>query len=160
VLGQPIGKQDQYAAAFGGLNLFTFKPDGGVTVEPQRLANGAVAGLFERIMMFWTGHQRRTEAVLGEQKANTANKFDSLVRMRDQAHELQAKTCNGHIDTIGLGQVLDEGWPALSPTPRSTTGTSWPRRPARGVARSWARAAAASCCSSSSPIGRTQCAVP
>jgi D-glycero-alpha-D-manno-heptose-7-phosphate kinase len=110
VLGQPIGKQDQYAAAFGGLNLFTFKPDGGVTVEPQRLANGAVAGLFERIMMFWTGHQRRTEAVLGEQKANTANKFDSLVRMRDQAHELQAKTCNGHIDTIGLGQVLDEGW--------------------------------------------------
>ncbi|HKN93811.1 MAG TPA: hypothetical protein VJU60_05745 [Thermoleophilaceae bacterium] len=110
MLGQPIGKQDQYAAAFGGLNLFTFKPDGGVSVEPQRLANGAVGGLFDHLMMFWTGHQRRTEAVLGEQKANTATKFDSLVKMRDQAHELQGKTCNGHIDTAALGQILDEGW--------------------------------------------------
>ena len=38
MLGEPIGKQDQYAAAFGGLNFFRFNPGGGVTVEPQRLA--------------------------------------------------------------------------------------------------------------------------
>src|SRR5215212_188448 len=58
VLGEPIGKQDQYAAAFGGLNLFRFNPGGEVTVEPQRVINGAVAHLFSNIMMFWTGHQR------------------------------------------------------------------------------------------------------
>jgi D-glycero-alpha-D-manno-heptose-7-phosphate kinase len=110
VLGQPVGKQDQYAAAFGGLNLFTFKPDGGVTVEPQRLANGDMAKLFDRLLMFWTGHQRRTEAVLAEQKANTASKFASLLKMRDHAHELQQHTCNGRIDTARFGQILDEGW--------------------------------------------------
>jgi len=109
VLGQPIGKQDQYAAAFGGLNLFCFKPDGGVTVEPQRLKNGALGELFDRILMFWTGHQRHTESVLQEQKANTASKFESLQRMRDHAYELQ-KRCNGRVDTARFGEVLDESW--------------------------------------------------
>src|SRR6266545_4651169 len=67
VLKQPIGKQDQYAAAFGGLNFFCFKPGGGVTVEPHRLRNGALSGLFGNIMMFWTGHQRDSSSVLAEQ---------------------------------------------------------------------------------------------
>ena len=78
VLKEPIGKQDQYAAAFGGLNLFCFKPGGAVTVEPQRLDNGALAALFEQMMTFWTGHQRDSSSVLAEQKANTAQKMDSL----------------------------------------------------------------------------------
>src|ERR671919_1418509 len=51
VLGHPIGKQDQYATAFGGLNLLCFKPGGGVTVEPHRLSNGAVHELFDKLMM-------------------------------------------------------------------------------------------------------------
>ena len=50
VLKEPIGKQDQYAAAFGGLNLFCFKPGGAVTVEPQRLANGALHALFDHVL--------------------------------------------------------------------------------------------------------------
>src|SRR4029450_11457823 len=66
VLRQPIGKQDQYAAAFGGLNFFCFKPGGGVTVEPQRVANGGLEDLFANILMFWTGHQRDAGSVLAE----------------------------------------------------------------------------------------------
>src|SRR5919106_329881 len=64
VLKQPIGKQDQYAAAFGGLNYFCFKPRGVVTVEPQRVKNGALRDLFGHVVMFWTGHQRETCRVL------------------------------------------------------------------------------------------------
>ena len=47
ILGEPIGKQDQYAAAFGGLNLLRFGRDGRVTVEPQPVVNGAAAYLFK-----------------------------------------------------------------------------------------------------------------
>jgi D-glycero-alpha-D-manno-heptose-7-phosphate kinase len=110
MLGEPIGKQDQYAAAFGGLNLFTFKPGGGVTIEHQRVGNGGLAELFERTMMFWTGHQRDTAAVLREQKANTAGKLESLERMRDQAYALQALPRNGQIDPAEVGRILHEGW--------------------------------------------------
>src|SRR5688572_934215 len=98
VLKQPIGKQDQYAAAFGGLNFFCFKPGGAVTVEPQRVANGGLTELFANILMFWTGHQRDSGSVLSEQKANIAAKMESLLTMRNHAYELQALTSNGHFD--------------------------------------------------------------
>src|SRR5437762_22836 len=68
LLGHPIGKQDQYAAAFGGLNFFCFKPDGGVTVEPHRLRQRMIDELFDGLMMFWTGHARDSSAVLAEQE--------------------------------------------------------------------------------------------
>ncbi len=110
VLKQPIGKQDQYAAAFGGLNFFCFKPGGAVTVEPQRVANGGLTELFANILMFWTGHQRDSGSVLSEQKANTAAQMESLLTMRNHAYELQALTSNGHFDAEKFGQILNESW--------------------------------------------------
>ena len=110
VLKEPIGKQDQYAAAFGGLNLFRFNPGGGVTVDPQGLSNGALDALFDHIMTFWTGHQRDTRSVLTEQKENTPRKLDSLLIMREQAYRLQALLHNGQCEPEEFGRILDEGW--------------------------------------------------
>jgi D-glycero-alpha-D-manno-heptose-7-phosphate kinase len=110
VLNEPIGKQDKYAAAYGGLNLLCFKPGGGVTVEPVRLRNGALRELFGQLLMFWTGHQRDASSVLTEQKQNTAQKSNSLFKMRDQAKQLQALFSNGHFDRAQFGQILDQGW--------------------------------------------------
>jgi D-glycero-alpha-D-manno-heptose-7-phosphate kinase len=110
VLKQPIGKQDQYAAAFGGLNFFAFKSDGAVTVEPQRLNNGGLKSLFGCILMFWTGHQRDSSSVLTEQKANTLSKMDALLRMREQALQLQKLSSNGGFDVSQFGKILDESW--------------------------------------------------
>jgi D-glycero-alpha-D-manno-heptose-7-phosphate kinase len=110
VLKQPIGKQDQYAAAFGGLNLFCFMPGGTVTVEPQRFANGALRELFGSIMMFWTGHQRDASDVLAEQKARSADRMDSLLQIREHAYRLRKLLSNGHVDAAGFGAVLDETW--------------------------------------------------
>jgi D-glycero-alpha-D-manno-heptose-7-phosphate kinase len=110
VLKQPIGKQDQYAAAFGGLNFFCFKPGGAVTVEPQRVANGGLAELFANILMFWTGHQRDAGSVLSEQKANTAAQMESLLTMRNHAYELQALTSNGHFEAEKFGHILNQSW--------------------------------------------------
>jgi D-glycero-alpha-D-manno-heptose-7-phosphate kinase len=110
VLNEPIGKQDQYAAAFGGLNLFSFKPGGSVAVEPQRLGNGELARLFERVIVFWTGHQRDTRSVLTEQKQNIPAKLDALRRMRDDAYQLQGIVSNGALEMAEVGRILDEGW--------------------------------------------------
>ena len=110
VLKEPIGKQDQYAAAFGGLNLFCFRPGGDVTVEPVRLLNGTLQSLFAQILMFWTGHQRDSGSVLSEQKQNTPHKIESLVKMREQAKQLQQLVSNGKCDVLAFGRVLDEGW--------------------------------------------------
>jgi len=110
VLKQPIGKQDQYAAAYGGLNCFCFKAGGAVTVEPQRLHNGGLQSLFESILLFWTGHQRDSSSVLSEQQANTPAKMAALGRMRDHALQLQDLTGCGHVDISEFARVLDEGW--------------------------------------------------
>jgi D-glycero-alpha-D-manno-heptose-7-phosphate kinase len=110
ILKEPIGKQDQYAAAFGGLNVFCFKPGGDVTVEPVRLPNGKLAALFKQILMFWTGHQRDASTVLTEQKRKTTSKMEPLLKMREQAQKFQKLVSNGHYDFEGVGKLLDEGW--------------------------------------------------
>ena len=110
VLSEPIGKQDQYAAAFGGLNFFCFKPGGGVTVEPHRLSNGAFNALFDNFMMFWTGHQRQASSVLTEQKQKIPKTMDSLINMRGHAYQLQALLGNGSCDIEAFGRLLDESW--------------------------------------------------
>ncbi len=110
LLGQPIGKQDQYAAAFGGLNLFAFRPGGDVTVQPYRGGIGIVDDLFDRMMMLWTGHQRRSSTVLFEQRARTPEHRADLERMRQQAYELQALMASPSPDFGAFGAMLDEGW--------------------------------------------------
>lgn len=110
VLKRPIGKQDQYAAAFGGLNLFTFCPDGSVTLEPQRRhQNGTIEDLFRHLMMFWTGIQRSASSILTEQRENVASRLPALRSLRDHAHRLRG-ILRDRIDPIELGRTLDETW--------------------------------------------------
>jgi len=109
VLQRPIGKQDHYAAAFGGLNLFCFLPGGRVTVEHQRLPEGTVQTLFEHLLMFWTRIRRDAGSVLLEQQRNTASKLELLRAMREDARRLQGFMCNG-FDLLEFGRVLDDTW--------------------------------------------------
>lgn len=110
VLHEPIGKQDQYAAAFGGLNLLRFGRNGSVTVEPQPLVNGSVTELFNNILMFWTGHQRPAASVLTKQKSNTGRNLKLLREMRNEAYHLSALCAGLHVDVGELGSVLHRGW--------------------------------------------------
>ena len=109
VLRHPIGKQDHYAAAFGGLNLFRFLADGGVSIEQQHLPNGVVETLFNHLVMFWTGIQRHSASVLAEQQRNTASNLDLLQEMRGHAQRLQALMRDG-FDPLEFGRVLDATW--------------------------------------------------
>jgi D-glycero-alpha-D-manno-heptose-7-phosphate kinase len=109
-LGEPIGKQDQYAAAFGGMNVFCFFADGGVTTQHVNLGSTGGAFLFDNILMFWTGHQRAASEVLTKQRSNTPTELDRLRRMRDQVWDIKTLFQDGSIDLYSLGKVLDEGW--------------------------------------------------
>lgn len=110
VLKEPIGKQDQYAAAFGGMNLLRFARGGRVMVEPRPLVNGSAAYLFSNIMMFWTGHQRPAASILVEQKRNMPSTMAVLRRMRDDACKLFSLCLGPNVDLEQLGKSLQRGW--------------------------------------------------
>src|SRR5436190_12580677 len=110
VLKEPIGKQDQYAAAFGGLNFFRFNSGGAVTVEPIRGCGSFLEALFAHILMFWTGLQRDASSVLTEQKQNIPAKLGYLEKMRGHAHQLQDLAAAGPFEPEAFGRILDESW--------------------------------------------------
>jgi D-glycero-alpha-D-manno-heptose-7-phosphate kinase len=110
LLKEPIGKQDQYASAFGGLNLFQFNPGGAVTVEPQRMSSGFARTMFDHLLLFFTGLRRDARSVLTEQRARTAEKLETLQRMRSHAHRLKALAAQVTFDPTEFGRVLDETW--------------------------------------------------
>lgn len=111
VLSRPIGKQDHYAAAFGGFNLLRFLADGGVSVEPQRFGEDTLAGLFAHIMLFWTGITRDSHSVLSEQKRNTPDHLAELTAMRGHAFELQ-DLLRGPFEPARFGRAVDATWRA------------------------------------------------
>ena len=141
ILGEPIGKQDQYAAAFGGLNLFEFRKGGGVSVEPLRVQNGVVRDLFARVMLFWTGLPRDAGSVLREQSDNTFDRREQLRTIREHAFRVRASLSEPHPDLTALGRTISEsgfsrkGWRVESPPPHSTPGTSVRWRRVQTVAR-------------------------
>jgi D-glycero-alpha-D-manno-heptose-7-phosphate kinase len=110
VLKEPIGKQDQYAAAFGGLNAFRFEPGGRVTVEPQRIAAHELAAFFDHTLLLWTGMQRDASSVLEEQRRNTQEKLDTLRQIRDHAEQLRLLVSKGELDPVVVGRTLHETW--------------------------------------------------
>jgi len=109
VLQRPIGKQDQYAAAFGGCNFFGFLRNGNVSLEPVRLGNGCLVKLFDHLQMFWTGIIRDASTVLSEQKSNTAGKLEVLLAMRKQASEMRM-LLQHEFDLERFARVFDLGW--------------------------------------------------
>lgn len=67
ILGEPVGKQDQYIAAFGGLTCFTIAPDGTVAVEPLRISDEALQHLEDNLLLFFTGFTRAASDILKDQ---------------------------------------------------------------------------------------------
>ncbi|MBN2614021.1 MAG: GHMP kinase, partial [Bacteroidales bacterium] len=110
LLGEPIGKQDQYAAAFGGLNVILFNPDGSVTVEPLYIPNETYRALQENLVMFYVGNQRKASDILSEQKKNASqeDKFNTLKAMVSLVFEL--KDCLYHQRLGDFGKILHENW--------------------------------------------------
>ncbi|WP_300164690.1 SIS domain-containing protein [Solidesulfovibrio sp.] len=110
-LKRPIGMQDQYAAACGGLNFMTFSRDG-VTVTPLDLPDGVAGELERRLLLFHTGASRDSASILSGQKksteANDSTVIAALDGLKDQAHRMRDVLLAGDLD--GFGRLLDDGW--------------------------------------------------
>ncbi len=108
ILGKPIGKQDQYIAAFGNLRVIEFHADGRVGVrridlpEAQRLRFG------ECLMLFYTGITRSADNILSQQKANIADRLRILGMIKEQVCEIDASLTNNNINKVG--RLMHSGW--------------------------------------------------
>lgn len=103
--GDPIGKQDQYAAAFGGFNTITFNKDD-VLVAPVYVTGDLVSRLNDNLLMFYTGIRRDAAKVLGaQQKNNNDASIKQMVQMAKDGYNLLKK---GNIDDFGA--LLDHAW--------------------------------------------------
>lgn len=110
-LREPIGKQDQYASAFGGLNLIQFANDG-VTVEPINLAPETRRQLEKNILLFFTGATRAASSILREQKQSSEQK-DTRVIEAHHAVKAMAFEVKGYLergDLPAFGKLLDRVW--------------------------------------------------
>ena len=108
--GEPIGKQDQYAAAYGGLNLIRFHPDESVSVDPVICPPATLAQLQDSTLVLFTGRTRSASEVLAEQsRAMRATDRRLLMRrMVELAFELKRELESGRLDAFG--PMLDENW--------------------------------------------------
>jgi D-glycero-alpha-D-manno-heptose-7-phosphate kinase len=108
--GEPIGKQDQYAASYGGLNLIRFYPDDSVSVDPVICKPSLLQEMEDSILVFFTGRTRSASAVLASQAVAMMNPDSrSLMRrMVELAFEMKLQLENGTLDYIG--NILDENW--------------------------------------------------
>lgn len=109
-LGDPIGKQDQYAAAYGGLNFIKFNYDGSVDVEKVVMDPMAKAQLDRNLLMIYTGGTRSANAILAQQNKamSDVHKRDTIRQMVALAYDLKSVLEQNNIDDFG--RILHEGW--------------------------------------------------
>lgn len=109
-LGNPIGKQDQYAAAYGGLNFYEFHKDGSVTVDPIIMDEDAKKRLQDNLVLFYTGKLHSASEILKQQGKNVKAgiKEANQLKMCDLARQLRDELHNNNIDV--MGEILNESW--------------------------------------------------
>jgi D-glycero-alpha-D-manno-heptose-7-phosphate kinase len=112
ILGEPIGKQDQYIAAVGGITCFTFQPDGRVEIEPLRLMPETLATLEDNLMLFFTGYTRNASDILKDQDQRSKQKdsgmLDNLHFIKRIAFESKSAMERG--DLRCFAALMHEHW--------------------------------------------------
>lgn len=111
-MDMPVGKQDQYAAAFGGLNVITFEADDSVTVEPILLAPNKLEQFQRSILLFYTGHARDSAKILKHQQDASAKDSPEVIErlhvIKALALEMRDALFNSELDLVG--QLMHRSW--------------------------------------------------
>jgi D-glycero-alpha-D-manno-heptose-7-phosphate kinase len=111
-LGEPIGKQDQYIAAYGGVTCFKFNPDDSVEATPLKMPIGSLFDLEDNLLLFFTGFSRSASSILQDQKVRT-QQADS--EMLANLHFVKDLGCRGQRaleagDLSLFGELMHEHW--------------------------------------------------
>lgn len=109
LLKEPIGKQDQYAVAYGGLNYIQFNSSEDVFVNPLVLSREIKDKFNNHLMMFYTGITRKANSILKRQNKNIDSKKQDLKKMRELAIEIR-KVLDGGEELGRVGEILHQGW--------------------------------------------------
>ncbi len=110
ILGKPIGRQDQYAAAYGGVNKFTFKKGDITEREPIKLGNGSMRKFSSSLLLYFTGITRSADEILSSQKKNMGadDKITAMNQMVSLVDPFAEALMDCNIDTCG--ELLDQNW--------------------------------------------------
>jgi len=108
LLREPIGKQDQYIAAYGGMQLIRFNADETVFVDPVICPPKTKRDIEKHMMLFYTGKTRNSGSILSKQKGNSSINRTALDRMRAQSERLFHELVSHKIEEIGT--IMKEGW--------------------------------------------------
>ena len=108
--GRPIGKQDQYAAVFGGLRIYKFNEDDSVDIEKIEISPNVCNSLDNEIISFYVGGDRNSNNILADQKKQLVkkDKINALKRMVDLVFELKKEFENDNLENFG--EILHENW--------------------------------------------------
>jgi D-glycero-alpha-D-manno-heptose-7-phosphate kinase len=111
-LNEPVGKQDQYIAAYGGITCFTFREDDTVDAEPLKLRMATLFALEDNLLLFFTGFSRRAGAILQEQKVRTEQADAEMLRNLHYVKELglRSRRALEAGDPATLGELMHEHW--------------------------------------------------
>lgn len=111
-LGEPIGKQDQYVAAYGGVTCFKFNRDGKVEAEPLKMSTEALFALEDNLLLFFTGFSRSAGSILADQKNRSetqdAEMLNNLHYVKDLGLRSRDALMQG--DTAQFGKLMHEHW--------------------------------------------------
>lgn len=107
---EPIGKQDQYAVSFGGLNYIRFNPDGTVYVEPVILKPEVKSRLQNNLLMFYVGNERKAGQILSKQQQQMAEKkkYNAVCKIVKLAEKTKQALVQGKLEKFG--ELLHQGW--------------------------------------------------
>lgn len=111
-LGEPVGKQDQYIAAYGGLTCFTFHKDDRVTAEPLQISMETMFDLEDHLLLFFTGFSRSASEILADQhlrsQANDADVLRNLHYVKELGLRSRAALESGNV--VRFGELMHEHW--------------------------------------------------
>ncbi|MGZ5037104.1 MAG: GHMP family kinase ATP-binding protein [Usitatibacter sp.] len=112
LLGEPIGKRDQYIAAYGGLTCFTFHKDDRVTSEPLKVSMDTLFDLEDHVLLFFTGYSRNAGGILENQDTRTRNSDAEMLENLHFVKELgyRSKAALEAGDVVRFGQLMHEHW--------------------------------------------------